>query len=109
MTGPLFAVDDVADGESARFTVTLDGRPTQVMAIRRGDAVHVYVNSCPHIGAPLDMRAGRFLNAEKSHILCANHGALFRIEDGACVHGPCAGESLQAVAVAVRHGRVYAE
>ena len=95
--------------KSARFNVTLAERSIQVMAVRRGGTVNVYVNSCPHVGAPLDMRAGRFLNAEKTHILCANHGALFRIDDGVCVHGPCTGQALEPVPVTVRDGRVYAQ
>jgi nitrite reductase/ring-hydroxylating ferredoxin subunit len=31
-------------------------------------------------------------------IQCATHGALFLIESGECVAGPCAGQSLQALA-----------
>ena len=78
------------------------------MAIRRGETVEAYVNSCPHTGAPLDWREGRFLNADGTHILCANHGALFRIDDGVCVSGPCAGRVLQKIAVAVNQGSVCA-
>lgn len=64
------------------------------MAIRQGDQVYAYVNSCPHVGTPLDMWPGRFLTRDGEYILCATHGALFRIEDGHCVAGPCAGRGL---------------
>jgi nitrite reductase/ring-hydroxylating ferredoxin subunit len=31
--------------------------------------------------------------------LCHQHGALYRLNDGKCVSGPCAGESLTPVTV----------
>lgn len=98
---------DIADGGSQRFTVAVDGVPQALMAVRRGGRVFVYVNSCPHIGAPLDFLPGQFLDRERTHILCANHGALFRIEDGFCLHGPCAGKSLQAVPAVVEGEDVF--
>lgn len=94
---PLCRLDAIPDGGSKGFVEDVDGLRQLLMAIRRGRRVFVYRNSCPHVGAPLDFRPGRFLNAEGTHILCANHGALFRIEDGFCLSGPCAGESLKPV------------
>ena len=61
---------------------------TGLFAVRQGDAVHVYVNSCPHIGTPLDWMPDRFLSADGSLIVCATHGAEFRIADGECLRGP---------------------
>lgn len=104
---PLCRLGDIADGGAAAFTAELGGRPTAVMALRRGGHVFVYVNSCPHIGAPLDMPPGRFLSLDKTHILCSNHGALFRIEDGHCVWGPCAGRALAPVAVSIAGEAVH--
>ncbi len=108
MTGAvLCALDDVPDGGSQGFVAeTAEGRRA-VLAVRKGQSVFAYVNSCPHIGAPLDFKPGQFLNLEKTLIQCANHGALFRIEDGHCISGPCAGKDLQVVPVEVRDGTVY--
>ncbi len=97
--GRLCAIADIPDGG----TVRIGG----YLAVRRGASVFVYVNRCPHIGAPLDFRPGQFLNLEKTHILCSLHWALFNIEDGLCVAGPCAGDRLQAVATEVRDGILY--
>ena len=41
------------------------------------------------------MVPGRFLTREGDFILCSSHGALFRLGDGLCVAGPCAGRSLK--------------
>ena len=103
--GRLCALVDIPDGGSRR--IELAGLGRGYMALRRGASVFVYVNRCPHIGAPLDFRPGQFLNLEKTHILCALHWALFNIEDGLCVAGPCAGDRLQAVATEVRDGVLY--
>jgi nitrite reductase/ring-hydroxylating ferredoxin subunit len=35
------------------------------------------------------------------------HGALFRPEDGFCVSGPCAGESLKQLKLELRDGAVW--
>ncbi|MCG8508251.1 MAG: Rieske (2Fe-2S) protein [Rhodospirillales bacterium] len=97
----LCCLDDIEDGGSQRFTAEICGQPTAVLVVRQADRAFAYVNSCPHIGAPLDFLPGKFLNAQGTHIQCANHGALFRIEDGLCVSGPCMGASLTAVKTVV--------
>ncbi len=96
----LCRVEEIPDGASRGFPAAPGGF-TGLFAIRRGDRVFVYVNSCPHIGLPLDPAPDRFLDAKKTAIVCSAHGARFRIEDGACISGPCYGESLEAVPVRV--------
>jgi nitrite reductase/ring-hydroxylating ferredoxin subunit len=106
---PLFKIDDVVDGDSAGFTVELDGVRRRLAVVRKGDQVFVYINRCPHVGAPLDWQPGRFLTRDKDLIQCTAHGALFNIEDGECVFGPCVGRALESVPVTVRDGQVYAD
>ncbi len=60
-----------------------------------------YRNVCPHVPIPLD-RGGEPLMTEEGFLACRNHGALFAVEDGFCVAGPCAGESLEPLAVEPR-------
>ncbi len=103
----LCRLDDIPDGGSNGFVRETNGSLRGYMVIRRGDAVFVYVNSCPHIGLPLDLKPGRFLNAQGDRILCTTHGALFRIEDGHCVSGPCIGDALKAVPATIRDGDVH--
>ncbi|WP_338147250.1 Rieske (2Fe-2S) protein [Neoroseomonas oryzicola] len=92
----LCALEDIPDGQSKGFPAA-PGAFTGLFAVRRGDRVWVYVNSCPHIGVPLDPVPDRFLDTKKQNIVCSTHGARFRIEDGFCTSGPCYGESLEAV------------
>jgi nitrite reductase/ring-hydroxylating ferredoxin subunit len=74
--------------------------------VRKGDLVVGYVDSCPHAGWPLAGFAGRYLTRENDLILCGGHAALFKIEDGACVAGPCPNEKLYPWPVEVRDGQI---
>jgi len=76
-------------------------------AVRRGQSVQVFRNSCPHIGAPLNLIPGQFLDLEKEYIQCSTHGALFEIDSGLCVAGPCRNQSLKAKSCALINGEVY--
>ena len=104
---PLCQLSDIEDGDSTGFIADVDGHSTSLIAVRRGEEVFIYHNTCPHIGAPLDFEPGRFLNLEKDLIQCAMHGALFTIDDGHCVQGPCMGKHLTPVASEVRKGAVW--
>lgn len=99
-------VDDIPDRSGRGYTVELDGETRAIVVVRIGASVRAYVNECPHLGLNLDWEPDHFLDFEKRHILCGKHGALFRIGDGACVYGPCLGQSLEPVAVTVRDGEV---
>lgn len=98
---------DIPDGGGKGLWFGQDTSRFGVFLIRRGDAVFAYANSCPHRGTPLDWLPDRFLDRDGKHILCATHGALFRIEDGFCLSGPCAGAHLRAVATARRGTDIY--
>ncbi len=94
----LCALADVPDGGSAGFDAATADEPVGILAVRRAGTLWLYVNRCPHVRLPLDFQPGQFLDRSKTRILCANHGALFDIESGACVGGPCTGHSLITVA-----------
>lgn len=69
--------------------------------VRRANHIFAYRNQCPHLGAPLEWMPDQFLDDSGDFIQCAMHGALFRIEDGYCVLGPCAGKNLTPVEIEV--------
>ena len=98
----LCRLDELADPGSRGFSV----EGAEIFLVRRGRLVAAYVNSCPHTGGPLDWVPDQFLDLERRHILCATHGALFRLEDGHCLAGPCAGDRLTPVAVELVDGVV---
>jgi nitrite reductase/ring-hydroxylating ferredoxin subunit len=106
--GPVLCrLADIEDGQAKGFTLGEGAEAREIFVAREDDRVFGYLNSCPHLGTPLNMQDDRFISDDSGLILCTTHGALFEIEDGACVSGPCAGQALEAVAVAVdAEGRV---
>lgn len=94
----LCQVDDVpADGCKGLRLTTAGGEPLELVIVNKDGQWYLYRNHCPHLGVPLEWLPDQFLDSEGQHIQCSTHGALFRIEDGWCVSGPCPGESLQAI------------
>lgn len=69
----------------------------QLFAVKSRNNITLYLNRCPHVGLPLNWVPDDFLDADAELIQCKSHGALFRLEDGHCVAGPCVGQSLQKV------------
>ena len=80
----------------------------RIFAVRRGDTVRAYVNRCPHRGTPLDWVPDQLLDEAGRDLVCATHGARFRVEDGVCIAGPCVGDQLVPVPLALRDGDLYA-
>jgi nitrite reductase/ring-hydroxylating ferredoxin subunit len=79
----------------------------EIFVVREDDRAFGYVNSCPHLGTSLNWQDDRFISDDSGLILCATHGALFELDDGSCISGPCAGQALEAVAVALdAQGRI---
>ena len=49
----------------------------------------------------------KFLDLDGSLIQCSSHGALFQVESGECITGPCAGDHLMQVELRVEDGSYY--
>ncbi len=104
---PLCLVAELADGRSRGFDPLDEGRDT-MFVVRTGDNVFGYRNACPHYDfGRMAWRKDEFLNGDRSRIMCAAHGALFRIEDGVCEAGPCLGQTLTKVPLEVRDGLLW--
>ncbi|MGI9275159.1 MAG: Rieske (2Fe-2S) protein [Endozoicomonas sp.] len=78
-----------------------------IFVVRRDDEVYAYENSCPHLGINLEWQPDQFLDSEKRLIQCSTHGALFLMDTGECIAGPCPGDKLNQVLCEVRDGDIY--
>ncbi|GAB3127548.1 Rieske (2Fe-2S) protein [Novispirillum itersonii] len=103
---PLFPLDSLRDPGCREVVVETAGDRSGFFVVRQGQTVHAYVNACPHQRVPLNWKPDTFLTPELDAIQCSLHRALFRIEDGYCTEGPCAGRSLTPVPVQVENGMV---
>src|SRR3546814_9425075 len=60
-----------------------------IFLVHHNGQVRAFVNRCPHWGIELNYQPNVFLDMDKQYIQCANHGALFETDSGACIQGPC--------------------
>lgn len=102
----LCRLDDIDAPGAKGLTFGTGASRFDMFLVRTDDGVRAYVNRCPHANQPLDARPGRFLTQDETKLLCGGHAALFRIEDGLCTSGPCAGKSLESIAIEVVDGTV---
>lgn len=99
-------IDELVEQPCREFMLQQGEETVPAFVLRVGDEVVAFRNRCPHTGAPLNWNPDDFLSVERDFIQCAIHGALFRMRDGFCVHGPCSGKALLPVRVSIEAGVV---
>lgn len=104
--GPL---DTIADGAARSFVVQMRAGRFHGFVVRRGESVHGYVDRCPHMELPLAQELDNYLTPDGGLIACSWHAALFTVEDGLCVGGPCVGRPLRPWPVAVQDGQIVTQ
>lgn len=92
--------NDVEEGTSKGFEIG----SKYVFVVKKDDQMYLYYNYCPHLGTPLEWQEDRFLDSDGALIQCSTHGALFVIESGQCILGPCKGKSLRAIPFVMGNG-----
>ena len=103
---PLCRLLDIPDGGATAVDALLADGVQSLILMRDGEQVRGYLNVCPHAGRRLDYAPGKFLLKDDT-LICAVHGATFQRQAGACVAGPCRGESLRAVDLRVEGDEVW--
>ena len=95
----LCRLDELPDGGARGFD-SAGPRPRHACSwCAAAIGVHVWRNACPHHGTPMAWRKDAYLNAAGNRIVCYGHGALFEIDTGVCIRGPCVGQALTPVSV----------
>jgi nitrite reductase/ring-hydroxylating ferredoxin subunit len=102
-------LDELGDRCCKEFSIGTGDWPFKGFVVRLGDDVHAYQNFCVHAGHPLNFRPDDFLTKEKDAIICSSHGAMFEIDSGLCIAGPCPGKTLRRVPVRIEDGVVYVD
>ncbi|MDE2357018.1 MAG: Rieske (2Fe-2S) protein [Alphaproteobacteria bacterium] len=103
----LCALGEISEPGAKGFSFREGDGLFQGLVVRAGGEVRGFLDRCPHAGFPLALIADRYLTADGQHLICATHGALFRL-DGLCVGGPCAGARLVPWEVRVADGAIWA-
>lgn len=91
---------------SRGFSMTTSAGVADIFLVRKAGEIYAYLNQCPHTGGPLDWVPDQFLDLDRRWIQCATHDAMFRIDNGLCVAGPCSGQSLTPVELRLEGGSI---
>ena len=102
-------MDELDDPGCREFTIGEGDWPFRGFVVRQGNAIYAYRNYCMHVGHPLNFKPDSFLTKDRSLIICASHGALYEIDSGVCVAGPCPGKKLHALPVEIAGGEIFVE
>ena len=98
-------MEEIPEREARAFD-TDDGRT--IFITQRDGVFFAYNNVCPHLQTELEFLENQFLDRDGEYIECSTHGALFNVESGECISGPCLGESLEKVEITVHSdGGIY--
>jgi nitrite reductase/ring-hydroxylating ferredoxin subunit len=97
---------ELPDPGCREFAIGEGDWPFKGFVVRQGSRVFAYQNHCVHVGHPLNWMPDGFLTKDKSNIICSSHGALYEIDSGLCVAGPCTGKKLHPVEVRVEKGEI---
>lgn len=98
--------DELPDPGAKGFLVGDGDWPFRGFVVRQDAGVYAYANVCPHQRHALDLVADDFLVSGGQLIRCASHGAMFTLQDGQCVAGPCVGQHLMQLECRVDEGVV---
>jgi nitrite reductase/ring-hydroxylating ferredoxin subunit len=101
------ALAEIDNPGCREFSIGDGDWPFKGFVVRQGDDVFAYQNFCAHLGHPLNWMPDGFLTKDRKAIMCSSHGALYEIDTGLCVAGPCIGKELNKVDVELRDGVVY--
>jgi nitrite reductase/ring-hydroxylating ferredoxin subunit len=96
---------ELPDRQIIVVNADIDGENEAILLYRDHEQIQAWLNICPHAGRRLDYAPGKFL-MQDGDLVCAAHGATFRLDKGECVAGPCRGASLKAVPVQCVDGQV---
>ena len=99
--------EELADLSAKGLVAVVNGKQRNIFVIRKKEQVFAFLNWCPHNQVLIDQIPNKFLNADKSYIQCSKHGALFDIEGGLCIEGPCEGEYLKSLDTVIENGMIY--
>lgn len=109
MTIPLCLTHEINDPGSKSFEIKHGRKNISLFVVHKNGAFTAYVNSCPHTGVNLDWQEDQFLDMDNMFIQCSTHDALFEIDSGICIAGPCVGDCLQALELVIDNEQIFVQ
>jgi len=97
------------EGESRAFECRVQGKKFKGLVVKKNGKFFAYENLCMHLPIPLDLEDDNFFSFDKAFLQCQMHGALYEIETGKCVGGPCLDSQLRALPLHEEASRIIIE
>ena len=88
------------------FETKIAGQIIKGIVIQKDGAYFAYQNLCMHLAVTLDLNDENFFTHDKTHLQCHMHGAMYEVETGFCVAGPCQGTRLKSLELRVEPNRL---
>lgn len=88
------------------FQVKVKGKIVRGFVVRQGSDYHAYLNRCQHLPVTLDLNDNEFFTHDKKYLQCHMHGAIYEMDSGLCIGGPCQGASLFKLSVEEEEGEI---
>jgi nitrite reductase/ring-hydroxylating ferredoxin subunit len=83
-----------ADPSTVSVQLKIKGHIVKGFVVRKGNGYFAYQNLCKHLPVTLDLNDNSFFTHDKSNLQCQMHGAVYEMETGLCIGGPCEGARL---------------
>lgn len=87
------SLTDIKPGTVVPVQVQYNTRDITALVLKQDEEIAVYLDMCPHNKVVLS-QSGQYLTEDGSRLMCEAHGATFKLQDGSCDRGPCAGDTL---------------
>ncbi|MGB1801393.1 MAG: Rieske (2Fe-2S) protein [Gammaproteobacteria bacterium] len=101
------SLEELKKSNCLGLEIELDGTTVECFLVYYENKVYSYLNRCPHTGINLEWMPNQFLDTANEFIQCATHGALFDIENGLCLRGPCLGDRLKNIENCLIEDNIY--
>ena len=97
-----YKISAIPENGCKGYSIQHGEQALKLIVARSDGEIYCFHNRCPHTGVNLDWMPDQFLDISGKLLQCSTHGALFRINDGYCISGPCSGQSLTRVNLSVK-------
>jgi nitrite reductase/ring-hydroxylating ferredoxin subunit len=104
-----FAKKNFQEGSSKTFEFKVRGQRFKGFIVKKNNQYFAYQNLCQHLPITLDLNDNKFFTHDRQHLQCHMHGAIYEIDSGLCISGPCEGARLVALTVREEENEVVIE
>lgn len=98
----LCAASEVPDAGGKEIVLGEGDYAFRIVLLRWSGGIRAFRNRCAHVHIPLNYEPDTFHVLDDDVLMCAHHGAMYRIASGECFDGPCERSTLTIIPVDVR-------